>query len=114
MKNIIKVFVATMLITLMPIKAFTQPTRIAGNEATISFDITSIDNFDERVFFLYNLVTDGRFEVITSEQDGVFVVSASDAFEGLNLRSAFADFREQNASDFRSMSKEQANMGIQM
>ena len=109
MKNNIKMIVATVLMMLMPIKSFTQPARIAGNETTISFDITSIDIFDERVFFLYNLVTDGRFEVITSEQDGVFVVSASDAFEGLNLRSAFADFREQNANDFMSMSKEQAS-----
>ncbi len=108
MKNIIKVYVATALMMLLPIKSFTQPTPISGNETTVSFDITTIDNFDERIFFLYNLVTDGRFEVITSENDGVFVVSASDAFEGIGLRATFADFREQNNLDFLAMSKEQA------
>ena len=46
MKNIIRLFVATMLMTLIPIKSFTQPTPIAENGATISFDITTIDNFD--------------------------------------------------------------------
>ena len=108
MKNIIKLFVAITLMMLMPFKSFTQPTRMAINEPTISFDITEIANFDERIFFLYNLTTDGRFEVITSENDGIFVVSASDAFEGIDLRSTFADFREQNANDFRGMTKEQA------
>jgi len=108
MKTIIKLFVASMLMALMPIKVFAQPTKVAGNETTISFDITSIANFDERVFFLYNLVTDGRFDVITSERDGFFVISASDAFEGISLSETFADFREQNAYDFASMSKEQA------
>ena len=108
MKNIIRLFVATMLMTLIPIKSFTQPTPIAENGATISFDITTIDNFDERVFFLYNLTNDGRFDAITSEQDGVFIVSASESYEGLNLVEAFADFRAQNAFDFSSMSKVQA------
>ena len=97
-----------MLMAFLPIKAFTQPTRVTDNETTLSFDITSIANFDERVYFLYNLVTDGRFDVITSERDGFFVINASDAFEGISLLETFADFREQNAYDFASMSKEQA------
>ena len=108
MKNIIKLFVATMFLMLMPIKSFPLSTQIADHEATISFDITTIDKFDERVFFLYNLITDGRFDVITSERDGIFVVSASEAFEGIDLSETFADFRVQNAFDFSSMSKEQA------
>ena len=85
-----------------------QPNRTTVNEPTISFDITNIANFDERVFFLYNLMTDGRFDVIHGEQDGFFVISASNSYEGINLAETFADFREQNASDFSSMSKEQA------
>ena len=108
MDKLLKSFVAVLLLVFLPTRLFAQPTRIVDNEPTILFDITDIANFDERVFFLYNLTTDGRFEVITSEQDGVFVISASEAFEGLNLRTAFNDFRTQNTDDFTRMSKEQA------
>ena len=108
MNKLIKLFVAALLLALLPLKSMAQPNRTTVNEPTISFDITNIANFDERVFFLYNLMTDGRFDVIHGEQDGFFVISASNSYEGINLAETFADFREQNASDFSSMSKEQA------
>ena len=108
MNKLIKLFVAALLLALLPLKSMAQPNRTTVNEPTISFDITNIANFDERVFFLYNLMTDGRFDVNHGEQDGFFVISASNSYEGINLAETFADFREQNASDFSSMSKEQA------
>ena len=108
MNKLINYLVAAMFLVLLPMKSFAQPTRVTNNESTISFDITNIANFDERVFFLYNLITDGRFDVITSEQDGVYVISESEAFEGINLRAVFNDFRTQNADDFTRMTKEQA------
>ena len=108
MNKLIKLFVAALLLALLPLKSMAQPNKTTVNEPTISFDITNIANFDERVFFLYNLMTDGRFDVIHGEQDGFFVISANNSYEGINLAETFADFREQNASDFSSMSKEQA------
>ena len=109
MNKLISFLVAALFLWLLPMKSFAQPTRITNNDPILLFDITDIANFDERVFFLYNLTTDGRFDVINSEQDGVFVISASDAFEGLNLRTAFDEFRAQNDNDFTSMTKEQAS-----
>ena len=108
MNKLTSFLVTAIFLVLLPMKSFAQPTRIASNNPTILFDITDIANFDERVYFLYNLTTDGRFVVINSEQDGVFVISANDAFEGMNLRTAFDDFRIQNNNDFTTMSKEQA------
>ena len=108
MNKLTKLFVAMMFMMIVPMKSFAQPTRIADNELTISFDITTIANFDERIFFLYNLTTDGRFEVITSEDDGIFIVSANEAYEDMNLAETFADFCEQNAIDFLGMDKVQA------
>ena len=108
MNKLIKLIVAVLLLAFLPAKSFAQPTGIASNETTISFDITNIANFDERVFFLYNLSNDERFEVVNSEQDGIFIISSSEAFEGINLAETFADFREQNAIDFLNMDKMQA------
>ena len=108
MNKLFKMLVAALFVLLMPVTSKAQPIQTTANEPTISFDITDIANFDERVFFLYNLTTDGRFDVINSEQDGIFVISASNSFEGINLTETFADFRTQNAIDFARMSKEQA------
>ena len=108
MNKLISFLVTAMFLVLLPIKPFAQPTRITNIEPMILFDITDIANFDERVYFLYNLTTDGRFDVTTSEQDGIFVVSATEALDDMNLTTAFDDFRDQNANDFTRMSKEQA------
>ena len=96
-----------MLLLMMPVRHFAQ-NLLTATQPTVEFNITDIANFDERVFFLYNLMNDSRFDVITSERDGVFVVSADEAFESLDLQASFTDFREQNATAFARMSKAQA------
>ena len=108
MSKFTKTLVVALLLTVAPMRHYAQQPQFSNSQPTISVDITNIDLFDERVFFLYNLANDTRFDVVTSEQDGVFVVSANEAFEGIDLRDAFVDFREQNAQQFAQMDKEQA------
>ena len=108
MKSISRIICVAMLLLVMPLRHFGQGVQFAQSQPTIEIDITDISNFDERIFFLYTLNGDSRFEVIAGEEDGVFVVSASEAFEDLNLEEAFADFREQTAIAFSMMDKVQA------
>ena len=108
MNNFTKAILIALMLLLTPMNHYGQQPIAASNQQTIAFDITEIANFDERLFFLYNLTADSRFNVITGENDGVFVISADDAFEGLDLRASFAEFREQNAAQFASMDKVQA------
>ncbi len=108
MKNTKKLFFAALFMLLMPMRPFAQPINDMGSVPSISFDITEISNFDERVFFLYSLMTDGRFDVITGDNDGYFVISANETFENLNLQEDFADFKTQNAILFSKMDKVQA------
>lgn len=100
------IFVLLLMVSVMNIKA--QAPRQAYNQPTIEFNINDIALFDERIFFIYNLVNDGRFDVKASEEDGVFLINASDAFESMNLAESFAEFRQHNASAFTMMDKEQA------
>ena len=108
MSRFTKTLLVALLLTIAPMRQYAQQPQFSNSQPTISVDITDIDLFDERVFFLYNLANDSRFDVVVSEQDGIFVVSANEAFEGIDLRDAFADFREQNALQFAQMDKEQA------
>ena len=108
MKTNVKILFSAILFLILPVRLLAQKTSPVGHPSTIEFDITNISNFDQRIFFLYNLLNDTRFEVITSENDGYFVISANETFENLDLEEAFADFREQNAIAFSSMDKEQA------
>ena len=108
MRTTAKTMLAAMIMLLMPVRHFAQPILNTNPQTTIEFDITEIPNFDERVIFLYNLMNDSRFDIITSERDGFFVISANDAFEGIDLGETFAEFREQNANAFARMDKAQA------
>ena len=47
MNKLIKLFVAALLLALLPLKSMAQPNRTTVNEPTISFDITNIANFDK-------------------------------------------------------------------
>ena len=69
------------------------------------FDITNIANFDERVYFLYNLLNDGQFDVIASEESGKFIVTASTAYENMDLEENFSDFIWKTTNEFAMMDK---------
>lgn len=109
-KNMRNLFLKTIAIGLfllvMPMKQHGQQPRFAQNHVTIDFDITEIANFDERIVFLYNLVNDSRFNVVNSERDGIFIVSADPSFENMDLQETFAEFREQNKLYFSKTDKE--------
>ncbi len=105
-----RLFIRTLVIALIllaiPNAHYGQQSKMAQHETTISFDITDIAIFNERIIFLYNLLNDSRFNVVNSEQEGIFIISADPAFEGMDLKSTFADFREQNAKAFAKMDKD--------
>ena len=108
MKNLFfKALAIGLILLAMPLKQQAQQPAFSNNELTISFDITEIANYDERVYFLYNLVNDGRFSAENGKEDGLFVISAANGDQ--DLTSAFAEFKEQNALAFRKMNKEQAS-----
>ena len=97
-----------MMLALLPMKQFAQhPFTIS--ETSLEFDITTINTFDERIYFIYNLINDPRFNVVNSENDGVFIISTDPAFKGMNLKTTFADFQNQTAIQFSRMDKEQAS-----
>ena len=99
--------IAALLLT-MPLRQFGQVLPSAQNPTTIDFSITEIHNFDERIIFMHQLLNDSRFDVMRGENEGVFIISADPAFEGMDLRQTFADFRQDNSLLFSSMDKEQA------
>lgn len=105
-KSLLKTLAIALILLAMPMKHFGQQPRYAQNASTIDFDITGIDLFEERIIFLYNLINDSRFDVVNSEQDGVFIISADPAYEDLDLATTFSSFQEQNARAISKMDKE--------
>ena len=79
---------------------------MAGN--AYAFNITDVANFDERVYVLYNLNNDVRFDVINGEADGMFMVSAAAGYEDMDLEETINDFMFQADNQFRMMDKVQA------
>lgn len=104
--NILKALLIGLLLIVLPMKHFGQQPRFVQHESTIDFDITEINVFEERIVFIYNLINDCRFEVLNSERDGVFIISANPDYEDLDLAAAFSNFLEQNTQAFSQMDKE--------
>lgn len=110
MKNLfLKIIAIVLFLLVMPAKFHGQAPQFTQRQSTIDFDITEISIFDERVYFMYHLINDGRFDVVNSENEGVFIISADPVYGDLDLKAAFAEFRKQNAIDFSRMDKEQAS-----
>ena len=76
----------------------------------IEFDITQIASFDERIIFLHELLNDGRFDVINSENDGIFIVTADDSFEDFGVSEVFRDFQLQSSNFFSELDKNEASV----
>lgn len=109
MKNLfLRTLVIGLFLLVIPVKQYGQNPQFTHSQPTLDFDITEISLFDERIFFMYNLVNDGRFDVVNSENDGVFIVSVDPIYKDMDLKAAFAEFREQNAIEFSRMDKEEA------
>ena len=108
MNKITRILCVAMMLLVMPLRQYGQTIQVVNNQPTIAFNITEIANFDERVFFLYELSQDGRFDVIASETDGVFIISINEAYDGISLGETFRDFRMENAYNFSLMDKVQA------
>lgn len=108
MNKLLRTIGIVALLLAMPIRQFGQTNQSLPHRTTIEFDITEINTFDERVFFIYQLLNDSRFDVMRSENEGIFIISADPAFEGMDLSASFADFQEESNLLFSRMDKEQA------
>ena len=107
MKNLfLKTIAIALFLLVIPAKQYGQRPNLAHNETSIDFDITELDLFDQRIVFLYNLVNDDRFDVVNSERDGIFIISADPSYEHLDLQEAFTEVQEQNKLFFSKTDKE--------
>lgn len=108
MKNfLLKAMVVVILFLAMPMTHFGQSYQ-KNEPSFIELDITKISLFEERIFFIYNLLNDERFDLIHSEEEGQFLVSASEMIAPSMLQEAFQDFQEMNSDAFAQMDKTQA------
>ena len=107
MNNRYKLLILGLMI-LLPLRHFAQNHPSNNAQTSIEFDITNISIFEERFFFIHNLLNDIRFDVTIGEKDGYFIIHASDAYKNLNLEESFDDFIQQNAIQFSNMDKIQA------
>lgn len=100
--------VAIIALLFIPMKHQAQAPQFNHNSETIELDITDIALFEERIFFMHNLLSDSRFDVVNGNRDGVFVISADETYASLNLSATFAGFRAELSERFSAMDKIEA------
>lgn len=102
-------FVAALLLTIS-IKAQTSKNLYTFDKIQnrLELDIAKIDLFGQRMHLLYTLNNDVRFNVSTSDRDGIFIIETSKVAGNINLERVFNSLLDEATSDFESMSKEEA------
>lgn len=73
----------------------------------IEFDITKISLFEQRMHLVYLLNNDDRFDVSTSDRDGIFVIKRNKNSYNFNVEDAFRDFYNEETAAFNSMTKDE-------
>lgn len=73
----------------------------------IEFDITKISLFEQRMHLVYLLNNDDRFDVSTSDRDGIFVIKRNKNSYNFNVEDAFSDFYNEETAAFNSMTKDE-------
>ena len=105
MNKLIKAAIAVLLLTAMPIKQWAQtPYRPYSNEGIV-LNFFEIDNYDFRLYLLYNLDQDDRFIVTPEEESGMFTLIPSSDGQGGSFLETFEAFYNNTSADFRLIDK---------
>lgn len=105
MNRLIKVAIAVLLLTVMPLKQWAQtPYRQYADEG-ILLNFFEIGNPDFRLFLLYNLDQDDRFIVTPDEQFGLFTLTPSSDGQEEDFLGTFESFYSDAFANFRVIDK---------
>ena len=103
--KLIKATIAVLLLTAMPLKQWAQTPYRPYAEEGIMLNFIEIDNYDFRLFLLYNLTQDDRFVITPEEQYGLFTLIPSSDEQEDDFLETFETFYNSTAADFRLIDK---------
>jgi PKD repeat protein len=93
------------MLTIVPLKQWAQtPYRQYADEG-IMLNFFEIDNHDFRLFLLYNLDQDDRFNVTPDEQNGMFILTPNSDIQQNDFLETFETFYSNAYADFRVIDK---------
>ena len=96
---------AVLLFALLPMRLLAQqPYRFFADDG-LTLNFFEIDEIDFRLFLLYNLERDDRFEMIPEQENGLFVVVSSEGHPDSNFGDAFDTFYNNMLADYALLTK---------
>ena len=73
----------------------------------LELNISMIDLFEQRMYLLYSLKNDVRFDISLGDKDGVFVIKSGKETGNNNLERVFNQFYQEEVAAFSAMSKDE-------
>ena len=105
MKRFAQIALFTLMLISMPLKQWAQQPYRQYAEDGILLNLNEIDNFYFRVYLLYNLNEDNRFDLIANVEPGQFSVTWGEGVISSNLYDAFETYYNDAYTDFSFLSK---------
>ena len=105
MNRLIKAAIVVLLLAILPLKQWAQQPYRQYADDGIMLNFLEIDNYDFRLFLLYNLDQDDRFIVTPDEQYGIFILTPSSDVQENDFLEMFESFYNNAYADFRVIDK---------
>lgn len=105
MNRFLKIAIAVLLLTVMPLKQWAQTPYSQYADEGILLNFFEIGNPDFRLFLLYNLDQDDRFIVTPDEQFGLFTLTPSSDGQEEDFIETFETFYSDAFANFRVIDK---------
>ncbi len=105
MNRFLKIAIAVLLLTVMPLKQWAQTPYSQYADEGILLNFFEIGNPDFRLFLLYNLNQDDRFIVTPDEQFGLFTLTPSSNGQEEGFLETFETFYSDAFANFRVIDK---------
>ena len=105
MNRLLKAAIVVLLLTIMPLKHWAQTPYTQYADEGIMLNFFKIDNYDFRLYLLYNLDQDDRFVVTPDEQYGMFILTPSSDGQEDDFLETFETFYGNVFADFRVIDK---------
>ena len=105
MNRFIKAIFAILLLTAIPLKQWAQtPYRSYADEGIV-LNFFEIDNYDFRLYLLYNIHQDERFVLMPEDENGLFILTPESDGQEEDFLGTFEAFYNNVSNEFRLIDK---------
>lgn len=103
----LKCFVTFVICAFISYNIKASTSHFNNEDNYIEFNISDIEKYDQRLYFLHQLYNNNTFNIALAEDNGIFYISLNDEHDEINLEEYFNSFYEDIDYEYNLISKDE-------